>query len=362
MAEVVVIDEADLFFREISHATRLNYVSAKTVGTIHEMLTAEVEGLQVALDKASGATAYSIQNMLYNAKFLLEHNELCFSYQKKDKIYVEINPVNVSVLKDKIFQGKRLLIVSATLGEFDIPRHDYRIWQRRGVYFCPVAKMTSANFKRNPWIMAAAADRIETISSVAEGLFDTRKFPIHAGNIGTHAYAMNNLLGPDRSHLYCNICGEKIPDIPPEETEVQCDKCKNKWVAREDVCTMHKSGNLMQTIEDFVENDKRYLLIAGADYGGSFDWAKVQFVLKHPYASLDERMRVLERTMGKKAFNKFYVDESISRFVQECGRTCRGFGSFGITIALDLKSYEIYGECKDRFPDWFHGAVDRRVY
>lgn len=330
--------------------------------TIRKILQREVNGLKQALDKAPGSAAYSIQNMLYNVSFLLEHHELCFRYQKKDKIYIEINPVNVAVLKDKIFKDKRLLIVSATLGEFDIPRHDYRIWQRRGVYFVPVAKMTSANFKRNPWIMTAAADKIETISAIAEGMFDTKKFPIHAGNLGTHAYAMNNLLGPDREHLYCNICGEKIPDVEPEETEVQCEKCKRKWVAKADVCTMHKSGNLMQTIEDFMENDKRYLLIAGADYGGSFDWAKVQFVLKHPYASLDERMRVLERTMGKKEFNKFYVGESISRFVQECGRTCRGYASFGVTIALDLKSYEIYNECKGEYPEWFHQAVDRRVY
>jgi len=362
-AKVVVVDEADQFFREVARPTKLLYSKrGDDKDSIEVLLKREVKGLTEAIKVTPGSAAYSLQNLLYNAEFLLAHHDLCFKYQRKDKIYVEINPVNTKVLKDKIFKGKRLLVVSATLGDFGIPNHSYQVWQRRGTYYCPVGKLTSANLKANPWIMGVAAERIETISAVAEGMFDTRKFPVHCGNLGTHAYAINNELGPDRNHLYCNICGEKVDDISPEEQQVKCPKCGRKWIAKEDVCTMHKAGNLMKTIEDFTTNGKRYLLIAGADFGGDFGWAKVQFILKFPYASLDERMRVLERTMGKEKFNEYYLGEAISRHVQQQGRVCRGAGDFGITINLDSKCYEVFTNYKSRYPRWCIDTTDIHVY
>ena len=362
-AKIVVIDEADLFFREIAKPTKMMYSNKNdSEDSIKDLLTREMKGLDEAIKKTPANQAYTLQNLLYNVSFLLANADLCFKYQRRDKIYVEINPDNTNVLKDKIFKNKRLLIVSATLGEFNIPRYGYTVWQRRATYYCPVGKLTSKNLKANPWIMGVAAERIETITAVAEGMYDTHKFPIHCGNIGTHATALNNLLGPDRKHLYCNVCGERVEDISPEAQMVKCPKCGRKWEAREERCTMHKAGNLMQTIDTFVENDMRYLLIAGADYGGNFDWAKLQIILKFPYGSLDEKMRVLERTMGKKKFNKYYVNEAISRFVQQCGRTCRGFGDFGVTIVLDSKMMDVYRENPESFPDWWKQTFDGKCY
>jgi len=362
MAKVVVIDEADLFFREMSKATRLAYSKRNDVDdSILTLLDREEKGLADAIKKSAPSAAYTLQNKMYDIQFLKMHNELCFKYQRKDKIYIEVSPVNTNVLKDKIFKNKRLLIVSATLGEFNIPVHSDKVWQRRGTYFCPVGKLTSKNLKENPWIMGVAAERIETISGIAEGMFDTKKFPVHTGNLGTSAYALNNHLGPDRKSLFCNICGEQITDISPEEQEVKCPKCNRKWVAKEDLCTLHKSGNLMETIEVFKENDKRYLLVAGADYGADLPF-KVQFLLKFPYASLDERMRVLERVMGKQKFNEYYINEAITRTVQACGRVCRGAGDFGVTIILDSKFADVYGSYRNRFPQWFKDSFDEKCY
>jgi hypothetical protein len=249
------------------------------------------------------------------------------------------------------------------LGDFKIPVYSYSVWQRRGIFYSPVGKMTSTNLKKNPWLMSVAADKINTISDIAEGMFDTHKFPVHCGNIGTHATALNNLLGPDRKAMYCETCGEKVSeDIGSEECVVTCEKCGKKWTALEERCTMHTRGNLMETIESFATNDKRFLLVAGADYGGDMMFAKVQFLLKFPYSSLDERARVLERVMGKAKFSRYYTDEAITRVIQSCGRVCRGWGDFGATIILDSKFMDVYSNEKLKFPDWFRNSFDEKAY
>lgn len=367
-AKVVVIDEADLFFREISKPTKMNYSDKDAVDdTISEILMREKSGLEAAIKNGTAATTYSLQNLLYNVNFLLGHKELCFKYQRKgrrggDKIYIEISPDSVNVLKDKIFKGKRLLIVSATLGEFDIPRHSYSVWQRRATFYCPVAKLTSTNFKKNPWIMDQVAEQIETISTIAEGMFDTHKFPVHCGNLGTHAVAINNLLGPDRKHLLCATCNQAIPDISPEAQMIRCPECGKKWNVLEEKCTLHSAGNLMKTIENFAVSDSRYLLIAGADYGGDFSWATLQFIIKYPYASLDERMRVLQRVMGPDKFDNYYKNDAQSRFIQQCGRVCRGAGDVGFTVVFDSKMMEEYQRNKNNYPSWFKETFDGICY
>jgi Helicase C-terminal domain len=327
-AKLVVIDEADLFFREIAKPTKLFYSTPKKNDgdTIASLLQREVRDIQEAIKTSPSSQVYSLQNALYNAQFLLGQAELCFKYQRKDKMYIEISPDKVGVLKDKIFHDKKVILVSATLGEFDIPRYSYSVWQRRGIFYAPVGKMTSRELGMKPWLIGKAAEQIEAISSIAEGKYDTHKFPIHTGNLGNHGAKLLEALGDDK-------------------------------------CTMHERGQLMQTIDKFVDDtDKRYLIVAGADYGGDFTFAKMQFVLKFPYASLDERMRTLERVMGKAKFNQYYTNEAITRVVQACGRVCRGYGDFGATIVLDSKFMEIYRQKKRVFPDWFCNSFNERVY
>lgn len=326
-AELVIVDEADLFFREIAHATKLVYSSSKhnEFDSIKVLMTREVEGIRKAIETSPASQKYQLQNMLYNANFLLQQHDLCFKYQKKDKMYVEISPDKVGVLKDKIFNGKRLLLVSATLGEFDVPKYSYSVWQRRGIFYAPVGKMTSRELKMKPWLMDRAAEKIVAISEIAEGLYDTEKFVTHCANLSTHAKALHILLG-------------------------------------EDNCVLHERGNLMKTIDTFVESDKRYLLIASGEYGASFDWCKVQFILKYPYGALDEQARTLERTMGKAKFNEYYNRTARTRLIQACGRTCRGYGDFGVTVILDSKFYDDYKMNKSAYPDWFVDSFDEKLY
>jgi len=363
-AELVVVDEADLFFKEIAKPTRLEFSTPKNSAneTIDSLLKVELVGLEKAKATSPPSQIYSIQNKIYNASFLSGNANLCFKYQRKDKIYIEISPDKIGVLKDKIFKDKKLVIVSATLGEFDIPKLEETIWQRRGIFYAPVGKMTSRELKLKPWMMERAAEQIETMCSLAEGMFDTRQFVIHCGNIGTHATQMNELLGPDRSNLKCVICGERVEDISKEEQEVKCPKCGRKWVVKEEMCTLHERGNLMQTIEKYLESGKRYLLVASAEYGASFEWCTLQFILKYPYPSLDDKMRTLERLMGAQKFQAYYSGDARSRLVQQSGRNSRGFGDFGVTVIMDSKFMEEYRRDKENYPVWFRKAFDEKTY
>lgn len=326
-AEFVVIDEADLFFREIAKPTRLEFSIPKQHenDSIKDLLLRETAGLERALETSPSSQVYSIQNKLYIASFLLSQHELCFKYQRKDKIYIEINPDNVGVLKDKIFQDKTLLLVSATLPDFNIPEYSYSVWQRRGIFYAPVGKMTSRELKMKPWLMGRAAEQIDAISSLAEGLYDTHKFPIHCANLTTHAKTLCELLDPKQ-------------------------------------CTLHEKGNLMKTLEDFIKSDNRYLLIASGEYGASFDWASLQFILKYPYGALDEQAKTLERTMGKDKFGIYYNRMARTRLIQSCGRTCRGFGAFGVSIILDSKFGEDYKVNRNLYPQWFRDSCDGIPY
>ena len=363
-ADMVVIDEADLFFREIAKPTRMEFSKPKDCpnDTIQQILTREMNGLKAALENSPPSQIYSIRNKIYNVSFLLGQHALCFKYQRKDRIFIEISPDKTGILKDKLFEGKKLIIVSATLGDLDVKKFESRIWQRRGIFYAPVGKMTSKELKAKPYLMNRAAEQIETIASIAEAKFDTSQFVVHCGNIGTHATRLNDLLGPDRDAIRCVLCGEKVTDLDPEEQDVVCPKCGNRWHIGEDVCTMHERGNLMQTIEKFTASTKRYLLVASAEYGADFGWCKVQFILKFPYPSLDDRMRTLEKSMGPVKFNRFYNNDTRSRFIQQAGRNVRGFGDFGVTIVMDSKAHEDFTRNKEKYPEWFREAYDVRPY
>jgi Rad3-related DNA helicase len=114
----------------------------------------------------------------------------------------------------------------------------------------------------------------------------------------------------------------------------------------------------MRTIETFQESNKRYLLVASAEYGADFTWCECQFVLKVPYATLDDRMRALERKMGKDKFKRWYVSDAINRLIQQCGRVGRGYDSFGCTFILDSKFKEVFKQNGSAFPQWFKDRLN----
>ena len=81
-AKVVVVDEADLFFKEISSPTRMFYSNAKehAEDSVVSLLQREQKGLAGAIRTSDSKLMYSLQNKLYTIQFLLTHAELCFKY------------------------------------------------------------------------------------------------------------------------------------------------------------------------------------------------------------------------------------------------------------------------------------------
>jgi len=325
-AKIVVIDEADLFFKEISRPMKLKYSNPKNHSgdSIAELMSREVAGLQNATKDKDAGFRYKMQNLLYSAMFLKSNADLCFKYQRKDGIYVEVDPRNVNILSQKLFKDKRVIIVSATPGQFDHPSYSASIHQRCGIYFAPVGNLTSRSLKQNPHLLSTAARAVVEISNHMDMIYDADRVVVHCGNIGTHATGMYKILG-------------------------------------EKDCTLHESGKLAETIDTFLKSGKKYLLVAAAEYGGDFGWCKLQFILKFPYLNLDERMRTLERAMGPD-FKAFYEGEARTRVIQIAGRNVRGFDDFGITVCLDSKVKEDFEKNGKMYPAWFQKRVDTRCY
>ena len=324
----VVIDEADLFYKEISSPKRL--YSATEEKDIKVMLQEELKAIATKLKSASTKQYYIYQNAILNIGFMLDNADICFTYKKRiinkrkkvdtEVFYVEINPANVNVLKDRLFAGKRIITVTATPTGFPEETITYTIPQRCAIYYTPVGKLTSKQLKQEPWLIERAGETIETISSIFEGLYGSKKFVVHCGNLGTHASGLYGYLEKDPMHPRCEL---------------------------------HSAGDLMGTIDRFTASDKRYLLVASAEYGADFTWCDCQFILKVPYATLDDRMKALERKIGKSAFNRWYTQDTINRMVQQSGRVGRGYDSFGCTFILDSKFSEVYLQNKGNFPAWF---------
>ena len=81
-ADTVVVDEADLFFREISAPMKLKYSNPKKdIADIKSLLKKEISGLEADLKDAGFSKKYTAQNLLYSAQFLYQHYELCFLHR-----------------------------------------------------------------------------------------------------------------------------------------------------------------------------------------------------------------------------------------------------------------------------------------
>lgn len=325
-AKLVVIDEADLFFKSINNAVKLRYSVPKKYpnDTIKELLQREVTGLQGASKDTNPGLRYKATNQLYSVQFLLTNHDLCYVYQKKDSFFIEIDPRNVNILSQKLFKDKRIIIVSATPGAFDLPSYSAEIHQRCGIFFAPVGNMTSKSLASNPYLMGSAAKAITEISDYFEMVYDNEHVIIHTSNLSTHAIGIFKCLG-------------------------------------EQNCTMHTAGKLAETVSDYLLSGKRYLVVASAEQGLDASWSKLQFILKHPFPNMDEQARTLQRLMGPD-FSAYYEGNARTRVIQTSGRVGRGFDDFGVTICLDSKTREDYMKHKSTYPEWFCNRVDTKIY
>jgi len=150
-------------------------------------------------------------------------------------------------------------------------------------------------------------------------LFGAKKCVVHTGNIQKHASA-----------LYDSFCAE------------------GKYKA-----IIHEKGNLKGTVEDFISSKTaQFLLFTAGEYGFDLPFS-LNFVLKMPYESYDERIRSLEKNLGEKQFKEFYELNALLRLVQACGRVGRGANAFGISYILDTKFFELYKKYNALLPEWF---------
>ena len=196
---------------------------------------------------------------------------------------------------------------------------NYSVPMRTAIIYNPIGLMTSRNIfsMGNEHLLESASTFITTTFQVFQGLYGTQKAVIHCGNIGKHGAIVNEHIQKD----YTTI--------------------------------IHELGKLKETIETFLDSNKQFLLVVSAEYGVDLKDIDLQFVLKVPFASMDKRMRALEKTIGKSKFNQWYTMDALNRLVQQCGRVGRGADGFGITFILDEKFGQLYRRYKRRLPLWF---------
>ena len=197
---------------------------------------------------------------------------------------------------------------------------EYSVPQRTKIFYVPIGLMTSRNVfaLHNEHLLKKAAPFISNLYLVHKNMFENEKAVIHCGNLGRHGLIMNDHL---QQEGYKTI--------------------------------LHESGKLKQTLERFLSTDAQFLLVVSAECGFDFKDISLQYVLKVPFAAMDERLRALERSIGKLSFNEWYTMDTLNRLVQQCGRVGRGANSFGCTFILDSKFRGMYDKYKKALPQWF---------
>ena len=197
---------------------------------------------------------------------------------------------------------------------------EYSVPMRTAIFYTPIGLMTSRNVftLHNEHLLLDASKFISNLYLLHKNMFENEKVVIHCGNLGRHGLIMNEHL---QQEGYKTI--------------------------------LHESGKLKQTLERFLSTDTQFLLVVSAEYGFDFKDISLQYVLKVPFAAMDERLRALERSIGKPTFNDWYTMDAINRLIQAAGRVGRGMGSFGTTFILDAKFKEIHNKYNRQFPSWF---------
>jgi hypothetical protein len=343
-AKCVVVDEADAFVRAISAGIKLDdrvhwkddMTSVETLLTQQRTITdaslKEIEDVAVKAGWTSeGINEHHRLSIMKNRiNFFMENHSMAFAYRKQTKkiqgVFVEMKPSAAEAILRQTFKKKILFVVTATPSDFPTIDNvvDYMVPQRTGIFYYPVGLMTVRNISQGrQYLLKEAAEQILDISEIFQIKYGTKKAVIHCGN-----------LHEDYSGVVMNVLG-------PEN------------------CIMHTRGRLMNTLERFSSGGERFLLVVSAEHGADFHDIDLQFVLKVPFASMDERVRMLQKVMQKHEFDHWYAFDALNRLVQQCGRVGRGAGAFGCTFILDSKFDSLYNRYAQFLPGWFHTRLIR---
>lgn len=322
--DFVTLDETDLILQSLMSSIRLRHVSE--LSSIQNMLEKEIAGVYNEIDELKseakperlGAVSrqiYRLRQRIHRLKFFLENRDVCFSYEKNGGIFVEIKPMEADVVLGRYFRRKGVILVSAT--PFDgYRRIEYRIPHRSAVYYTPVGKLTRNAVARNPGILDEAVKFIREAYLLYREHGLTRKAVVHCGNLEFASYVASKL-------------------------NLEVD--------------LHEKGGQRQVISSFRRDDAEILCVVGAEYGIDFAEPDIalQFVLKVPYATRDERIEALEKEKG---YETWYERDALMRLIQACGRVARA-NEFSATFILDSKFFYLFNRFRDVVPDWFKERV-----
>lgn len=121
LAEFFIIDEMDEFFRSVTSGIVLNQSVVRPVKDLinDELKELEAQMESIDVDSIENAREFSkLKARRERLQFFYSQRDICFAYQKKDKVYVEIQPHKSRVLLDRLFKDKKVCGVTATPSEF----------------------------------------------------------------------------------------------------------------------------------------------------------------------------------------------------------------------------------------------------
>ncbi len=336
-AEIIVVDEADLVFGEISSSRKMLFVvdcyktAKETLEKEHEFTLKEIQDLKKILpndtkeDKDIRKKIHDFSTHSMGVKNLIDGGNICYQYKDKhNDIHAEIKPNEKNALKKIIFKQNNTILVTATPREFDVkPIIDYSVFQRTGIFYTPVAKITQQTEKTDPLLYKKCADYIISAHKMFKDYF-----PEHSNKCIIHCSSFKRVMIMQQ---YLGL--------------------KN--------CDIHTSKHLKEAVESFKLSPSEYLLVAGAEYGADFPYINHQFILKVPYPGnpTDPKMLAYKKEVGISEFNDWYNFTALTKIIQQCGRVGRGKGGFGCTFILDEKFIDLYYDYSEVLPQWFKNKL-----
>jgi len=259
---------------------------------------------------------------IYPGSFFYEHKQ--GYYRGSLRNYLEVRPFIMKGMIPKIQNPKKLVLMSATLGKYDlielgidpdktkfIEAESEIPVENRPIRFFPSYRANYANIGNYEHILA---DNINTLMKRHKG-----KGLVHV------TYALMDEL---KKHL---------------------DNDRIMW---------HTKKNKIDVFKEFVKSEDKVLIAAGLSEGidlkgKEFEW---QVLSKMVYPSTADGLIARQKAHDK----DWYIWQTVKTVLQQYGRICRSPDDYGITYILDSSFRGLfYGDSRKFFPWYFKQAVKR---
>lgn len=321
-AQFIIIDEVDAFIASMSSPIKIQRCESTIKNTLikeQDLIKHERKHIKESkseLDEFDSRKLNILKNKLEKINFFLEYIDELFMYTNNDNTFIEIKPTSYNIVLKQLFEGFKVCYVSATA---NIPCDTTVTWTipiDAKVIYQPIGNMSYRNIiiNNNQHLIRDCAIQITHLFTVHQA----NKTVVHCGNLSNHGQLLFNELKT-----------QGLKPIIQEETK------------------------LKETIESFYNNSYNVLLAVSADYGFDFKDIPLQFILKIPYATLDNKMKALKKQIGGTEFNKWYSKDALNRLIQQAGRIGRGLNGHGNTYILDEGFLNLHNRFYGELPEWF---------